>query len=131
MLREIQWLRVVVAAFVVELGIAVLAIPLQLYGNQTSFFGAVIVCCAAVPFVVTLVALRKVRSRLIAHGALIGVAATLMYFALVLATLGSIGAAADVYGTPLFAIVNGLRVLGAIAGGYAARRNRPPAPITR
>jgi hypothetical protein len=48
-----------------------------------------------------------------------------MYFALVIGT-ASIAEAAAAYGLPLFIAVNGLRVVSAAAGGYAA--DRRPAP---
>jgi hypothetical protein len=60
------------------------------------------------------------------HGLLIGIVATLMYFALVIGA-SSIAEASATYGTALFVIVNSLRIVSAVVGGYVASRRVPGA----
>jgi hypothetical protein len=125
---QIRWARVVIAALLVEVGLVVTALPfVPLIGDQ-AFFVVVPIACVVVPFVVVWLATRKLGSGHVVHGLLIGVVATLMYFALVIGT-SSIAEAAATYGTSLFVIVNALRLLSAVAGGYAASR-RPAAAVS-
>jgi hypothetical protein len=119
----------VIAAFLVEVGLVVTTVPfVPLFGDQV-FFVAVPIACIVVPFVVVFFATRKLVDAHVLHGLLIGIVATLMYFALVIGT-GSIAEAAAAYGTPLFVCVNGLRVLSAVAGGYFASRRQRAAVAT-
>jgi hypothetical protein len=128
-MQQIRWLRVVIAALLVEVGLVVTTVPfVPLVGDQL-FFVAVPIACLVVPFVVVLFATRKLANAHVVHGLLIGVVATLMYFALVIGT-ASIAEAAATYGTPLFVIVNALRVLSAVAGGYFASRRGPAAAVS-
>jgi lipopolysaccharide export LptBFGC system permease protein LptF len=118
----------VIAALLVEIGLVVTALPfVPLIGDQ-AFFVAVPIACVVVPFVVVWLATRKLRSGHVLHGLLIGIVATLMYFALVIGT-SSIAEASATYGTSLFVIVNSLRLLSAVAGGYVASR-RPAAAVS-
>jgi hypothetical protein len=126
MLGSIRWLRVIIAAFIVEVGLVVAAVPfLLLVGEQAALQIAVPAACLIVPFVVALFATRALPAAHTLHGALIGVVATVMYFALVIGT-ASIAEAAASYGLPLFVVVNALRVISAAAGGYVAARRAVP-----
>jgi hypothetical protein len=123
-MQQIRWLRVVIAGFLVEIGLAVTTLPfVPLLGDQ-AFFVAVPIACVVVPFVIVWFATRKLASAHVLHGLLIGIVATLLYFALVIYG-SSIAEATATYGTALFVIVNALRVLSATAGGYFAGRRRP------
>lgn len=124
-MNQIRWLRVVIAAFIVEVGLVVTTVPFLLLIGEQAFVTAVPVACLVVPFVVAWLAVRRLPAARLLHGVLIGVAATLMYFALVIGT-ASIAEAAAAYGVPLFIVVNALRVLSAAAGGYAAERSTAP-----
>lgn len=124
-MRSIRWLRIVIAALIVELGLVVTTVPFLLLIGDRVFATAVPVACLVVPFVVAWLATRKLPARRLLHGVLIGVVATALYFVLVVAT-GSVAEAVGSYGLPLFIVVNALRVLSAAAGGYAAERNATP-----
>jgi hypothetical protein len=125
-MQAIRWLRVVVAALLVEVGLIATTVPfVPLVGDQ-AFFIAVPIACVIVPFGVVYFATRNLQSAHVLHGVLIGVVATLMYFALVIGT-GSIAETAATYGPALFVIVNVLRFLSSVTGGYAAGRRRPAA----
>ena len=121
MLSQVRWLRVVIAAFLVEVGLAVIALPfLAIFTEAVVFRVVVPLVCLVVPFVVVWLATRKLPAARFLHGWLIGIVATLMYFALVIGT-GSIAEAAASYGgMAMFAGVNALRILSAAAGGYFA-----------
>jgi len=122
MVAQVRWLRVVIAALLVEVGLTVTTVPFMLLVSQQAFLAAVPVACIVVSFVVAWLATRKLETAHVLHGVWIGVVATLMYFALVVGT-SSIAEAAAIYGVAVFVGVNALRVAGAIAGGYAAGRS--------
>jgi hypothetical protein len=123
MVAQIRWLRVVILAFLVEVGLLATALPfVPLFGEQT-FLVIVPIACVIVPFLIVLFGTRKLESKHVLHGVLIGIVATLMYFALVIGA-SSIEEAAATYGVALFVGVNALRFAAAVAGGYAAGRSR-------
>jgi hypothetical protein len=127
MLTHIRWLRVVVAAFLVEVGLVVTGIPPLLVFGDIVLTTVVPVLCVVVPFVVAWLATRKLSDARVLHGVLIGIVATAMYFVLVVAQ-GSIAEAAAAYGLPLFICVNALRIVSAAAGGYFADRRAAAVP---
>jgi hypothetical protein len=125
MLSQVRWLRVVIAAFLVEVGLVVTGVPPLLLIGDIALKTVVPVLCVVVPFVVAWFATRKLPGARVLHGALIGIVATAMYFLLVVAQ-GSIAEASAAYGLPLFIGVNLLRVVSAAAGGYFADRRAVP-----
>ena len=126
MLSQVRWLRVVIAAFVVEVGLFAIGVPFLLLIGDVVLMTVVPVLCVVVPFVVAWFATRKLPDARVVHGALIGVVATAMYFVLVVVT-ASIAEAVAEYGLPLFIVVNALRIVSATAGGFVAER-RAAAP---
>jgi hypothetical protein len=126
-MSNVRWWRVVIAAVLVEIGLIVTTLPLvPLLGDQV-FFVAVPIACAVVPFIVAWLATRKLTHAHALHGLLIGIVATLIYFALVVGG-SSIAEAAATYGLGLFVVVNLLRVASAVAGGYVAGRRLVAVP---
>jgi hypothetical protein len=126
MIKQVRWLRVVIAAFLVEVGLVVTTLPfLPLLGEDLVFRVVVPSACLVVPFIVAWLATRKLPGARVLHGWLIGAVATVMYFALVIGT-SSIAEAAATYGLPMFFVVNALRVVSAAAGGYASQRRASP-----
>jgi hypothetical protein len=122
MIKQIRWLRVLIAALLVEVGLGVAALPLlAVLSEQVVFRVVVPVVCVIVPFVVAFFATRPLPAARVLHGWLIGGAATALYFALVLGA-SSLEEASASYGLPLFIVVNALRIASAAAGGYAAER---------
>jgi hypothetical protein len=122
-LTQIRWLRVVIAAFLIEVGLVVTSLPFLMIIDQALVFRVVVpVACIVVPFVVTLIATRALPTARFLNGLLTGIVATVMYFALVFGT-ASIAEAVVSYGSmAMFAGVNVLRIVSAAAGGYAADR---------
>ena len=127
MLSQVRWLRVVVAAFLIEVGLIVTTLPFILIIAQAVVFKAIVpLACLVVPFVVTFFSTRPLTSARALNGFVTGVVATVMYFALVLGA-SSIAEAVASYGSvALLAGVNVLRIVSATAGGYAADRRTIP-----
>jgi lipopolysaccharide export LptBFGC system permease protein LptF len=126
MIKNVRWLRVVIAAFLVEVGLVVTTLPfIPILGEELVFQAVVPSACLVVPFIVAWLATRKLPSGRVLHGLLIGVVATIMYFALVIGS-SSIAEAAATYGVPLFIAVNALRMVSAAAGGYVSARGTAP-----
>jgi hypothetical protein len=120
MLSQVRWWRVVIAAFLIEVGLIVTALPFILIIAEAVVYRAIVpLACLVVPFVVAWFATRKLTGARVLHGTLIGIVATARYFALVIGA-SSIAEASATYGLPLFIGVNALRIVAAAAGGYAA-----------
>ena len=96
MIKQVRWVRVVVAAFLIEVGLIVTALPfILLIAEELVYRAAVPVACVIVPFVIAWLATRKLPGARALHGLLIGIVATVMYFALVIGA-SSIAEAVDV-----------------------------------
>ena len=128
MLSQVRWLRVVIAALVIEVGLIVTTLPfIPFLDDALVFRGVVPLACLIVPFVVTLITTRPLPAARVLNGLLTGVVATVMYFVLVVVA-SSIAEAVASYGSvALLAGVNVLRIVSATAGGFAADR-RAAAP---
>jgi len=127
MLSQVRWWRVVIAAFLIEVGLIVFTLPFILILAEAVVFKAIVpIACVVVPFVVTFISTRPLPAARVLNGFATGVVATAMYFALVLGA-SSIAEAIASYGSvALLAGVNVLRVVSAAAGGYAADRRAIP-----
>jgi hypothetical protein len=126
MLSEVRWLRVVIGAFLIEVGLIATALPFMLIVAEAAVYRVIVpLVCLVVPFVVTFISTRPLPKARVLNGLLTGVAATIMYFALVIGT-ASIAEASAAYGLALFLGVNALRIVSAAAGGYAADRYSAP-----
>jgi hypothetical protein len=79
---SIQWGRVLLAAFLMELVLFAIAIPLYLSGLGRVNFYVVPPVALISTFAVTLWLGRGVHSNFVLHGVLIGVVGTLMYIGL-------------------------------------------------
>ena len=87
---------------------------LYLFG-QRAFLASILIASAAMPFVFALWVCRRVESRFVVHGAIVGIVAALVYMAIA-------------WGQPeplLYKIAHGLKVVGGIAGGLVASRRKP------
>jgi hypothetical protein len=127
MLKRIRWLRVLIAAFLVEVGLGVTALPFLAILSERIVLQAIVpVVCVVVPFIVAFFATRPLPAARVLHGWLIGGVATVLYLGLVLGG-SSLDEVTASYGAVLFVVVNALRIVSAAAGGYAAER-RAAAP---
>jgi hypothetical protein len=124
---RIRWGRVFAGAVLVEAGLIGLTLPVALLAGTTVFLAVVPPACFGVGFVCAWWACRKIESRFVLHGALIGIIATAIYFGLVLSQPGGMASVMELYGPFLFFLANGLRVIGCVAGGAAAKGPRTAA----
>jgi hypothetical protein len=127
---KIHWIRVLLGGFLIEVVLAVVLLggfaaagvdltkgistPSAVIIGVGCFFGA---------FVVVWWLTRRVERRVVLHGFLMGLVATLLYVGMV-AGAGQMSSALAGYGPATFVIVNGARLVGAVMGGLAAERRR-------
>ena len=111
---SIQWGRVVLAAFVMELVLFAIAIPLFLSGAELALVWVVPPAALIATFAATVWVGRGITSRFVPHGVLIGVAGTVMYVAL---TLGG--------SEPWqYMVAHAMKVVGGAAGGMVLARRQ-------
>jgi hypothetical protein len=79
---SIQWGRVLFAAFLMEVVLVGIAIPLSLAGAGRVLVYVIPPAALIATFAVTVWLGRKINSHFVLHGVLIGVVGTLMYIAL-------------------------------------------------
>ena len=113
---SIQWGRVLLAAFLMELVLIAIAVPLTLSGAGGALSYVVPPASFIATFAVTIWLGRKFESRPVLHGALIGIAGSLMYVALT-------------QGAPEpwpYLLAHALKIAGGATGGMVlARRSAP------
>jgi hypothetical protein len=131
---KIQWLRVLLGGFLIEVVLAVVllggfaAAGIDLTKGITTGMATVIGAgCFLAGFVVVLWLGRGVVNNVVLHGFLIGLVATILYVGSI-AGAGQWSATVAGYGAATFAIVNGLRIVGALLGGVMCERQRRPVP---
>jgi hypothetical protein len=124
---KIRWLRVLVAAFLFEVALVVITIVMTQFVTMEAILPFVPALVLVVGFPFGMWAARKLSSGFVLHGTLVGVVATLLYLGLILGQFGSLTPVIEMYGPVSFFLANALKILGCVAGGYAAGRLRMPA----
>ena len=119
---KIYWMRVVAAAFLVELVLVALTIPLLALVTMQVLVPFVGPLCAIVGFPFGWWAVRKAQSAFVLHGMLVGIVATLIYLGLIFGQAGSLKPAIAVYGPFWFFLANAAKILGCVAGAFACGR---------
>jgi putative membrane protein (TIGR04086 family) len=113
----IRWLRILLGGFLAEVLVIALVIPISLlFGKNTLTYSAPAASLLAC-FVFALWVGRRLESRFVLHGVLVGVVATLIYVAL---TRGGPE-------PPAYLVAHGLKLLGGAAGGLVSARRKKPA----
>jgi len=113
----IRWLRVLLAGFLAEVFVIALVIPISLlFGKNTLSYSAPAASLLAC-FVFAIWVGRRLDSRFVLHGVLVGVVAALIYVAL---TRGGPE-------PPAYLVAHALKLLGGAAGGFVAARRQKPA----
>ena len=111
---EFRWVRVFVGGFLAEVSVFAIVIPVSwLFGQRTLAYTAVaasLVSC----FLFAIWVGRGVSTRVVLHGALVGVVATLLY----------VGLTRGQSERPAYVVAHVLKILGATAGGFVAERRR-------
>ena len=116
---SIRWGRVVLGGFLAELILVVLVIPIRVLGGPESAVTLVAVAGSFFVFVPVAWWLCRSLARPVLHGALMGVAAALIYT--LLAVIGQF--APDAQPIPLiYYVAHVLKVAGGAAGGWFAVR---------
>lgn len=125
---KINWLRVLGGGFLIELVLVIVlvggfdAAGVDLARGVSTVSAVIIgVGCFAVAFLVAAWLARGIEHQRAWNGLLMGVVATLLYIGLV-AGSGQMAAALVSYGPATFIILNGMRLLGALLGGFASER---------
>ena len=124
----IRWLRVLLAGFLAEVALIVVAIPLYFLPNRTIALNLGI---PPASFVVLVAfgywAARGAPRSQVLNGFLAGLAGVLLY--LCLAIGGAAAAHQDPWGTltPAYLLAHALKLAGGAVGGWLAARRRPAA----
>ena len=111
---SIEWGRVLLAAFLMELVLFAIAIPLFLSGAGRVLVYVVPPAALIATFAVTVWLGRRITSKFVLHGVLIGVVGTLMYVALTRAQPEPWQ----------YLVAHALKVVGGAAGGMVLARRR-------
>ena len=121
-MKNIRWGRIVGLAFALEATLFVTLVPLQKPLALRLWFVPVTVGCAFFGYIAGRLAARGLTSRAALHGFLVGVLATTIYLALCMLGPGGISAAVDLYGAPLYVLLNALRIAGCVTGAIHATK---------
>ena len=112
--NRIHWVRACIGGLLAELTVFAIVFPARSLFGLRAFLASILVASAVMPFVFAVWVCRRVESRLVLHGALVGIVAALFYLGLA-------------WGQPqplLYRIAHGLKVLGGAAGGVVASRRK-------
>jgi hypothetical protein len=111
---KIHWGRVLLGGFLAELLVFAIVFPVRHFFGQRAFLASILIASAAMPFVFALWVARRIESRFVLHGALIGLVAALIYMGLA-------------RGQPqplLYKVAHGFKIVGGAAGGLVASRRK-------
>lgn len=111
---SIHWARVLIGGFLAEVSVFVLVIPVYIIAGQRALLYAAPLASLAMCFLFALWVGRRLESRFVLHGILVGVVATLLYVAVTRA-----------HNEPFaYLVAHGLKILGGAGGGLVAGRRR-------
>jgi putative membrane protein (TIGR04086 family) len=118
-----RWGRIIVGAFIAEVLLIIVAVPIFSIGGQTMLDWTAVIGSAVTSFVAAMWVCRRVESRFVLHGALTGFTAAVIYVALIVASGQT---------QPLiYWVAHGLKIVGGAAGGLlAAQRIANAAVVT-
>ena len=115
----VRWGRVLAGGFFAELLVFAVVFPVNYWFGERAFLASILIASALMPFLFAIWVGRRIESRFVLHGALVGLVAALLYTGLA-------------WGQPqrlLYKISHGLKVAGGAVGGLvAARRKHSSAP---
>ena len=114
--NRLRWGRVIGLAFALEAALFVTLLPLQQVLSLNVWLVAVAVGCILFSYIAGRLAARGLASGAALNGLLVGVIATVIYIVVCMAGPGGLSAAVTFYGTPLFVLLNVLRIVGCTVG---------------
>jgi hypothetical protein len=117
----VKWGRVLAGGVFAELLVFAVVFPVNYLFGERAFLASILIACAVMPFIVAIWVGRRLESRFVLHGALVGLVAALFY----------IGIA---WGQPqrlLYQISHVIKVVGGAAGGLVAARRQAGAHVTQ
>ena len=118
-IAQIHWGRILLGGFLAELLVFAIVFPTRYLFGQQAFLASILIASALMPFLFAVWVGRRIDSRFVLHGVLVGLVAALIYMGLA-------------WGRPqplLYKIAHGLKLVGGAAGGIVASRRRPAAAI--
>src|SRR5262245_52265062 len=130
-IRQVHWGRIVVAGFLSEVAVSAIFLLLLIITTlagvpdvarpmSTLDYIDAVLSSFAIVFLFTLWVGKRIESRFVLHGALVGVVGILLFGIMWVATTGSLAQ------PPLYVVAHLLKVLGGITGGLVVERRRPP-----
>ena len=117
---RIHWIRILVGGFLAEACVFAVVIPVFLISGQHALLYAAPAASLVMCFLFALWVGRRLESRFVLHGLLVGVVAALLYVGLTLARPEPLA----------YLVAHGLKILGGAAGGAVAGRRRTAATVT-
>jgi hypothetical protein len=128
-IRKVHWGRIVVAGFLSEVAVFAIFFLLLLAATFAGIPGIArpmspldyvdaILSSFAMVFLFTLWVGKRIESRFVLHGALVGVVGILLFTITWVATTKSLAQ------PPLYVVAHSLKVLGGIAGGVVVERRK-------
>ena len=121
--HAIRWVRVVIAGFLAEVALVIVAIPLFLLPNGQALLNLVIPPASFVAFVAFgYWAARGAARSQVLNGFLTGVAAVVLYFCLGLVAWAVAHRDPTASMTPAYLLAHALKMAGGAAGGWLAAR---------
>jgi putative membrane protein (TIGR04086 family) len=118
-----RWGRAIAGGFIAELLLFLLVIPGLAIGSEPAVTWTAVVGSGLMTFLGALWVARRIESRFVLHGLIVGLTATAFYLALV---VGSGQTQPFIYW-----VAHGLKILGGVAGGMFAARRVARASVTR
>ena len=111
---RIHWVRVLTGGFLAEAAVFMVVIPVLKFSGPRAVLFVVPVACLVMCFLFGVWVGRRIESRFVLHGFLVGVVATVLYLAVTRAQPEPFA----------FILAHALKLAGGAAGGLVAGRQR-------
>jgi putative membrane protein (TIGR04086 family) len=115
-----RWGRAIVGGFLAEALLIVVVVPGAVAGSETAVTWSAVIGSPVMTFLAALWVSRRLESRFVLHGTVVGLTATLIYLIPILA--------GGVEQPMVYWVAHGLKVAGGAAGGWFAARRMASAP---
>ena len=103
-----------IGGFLAELLVFAIVFPVLYFFGQQAFLASILIASFVMPLILAIWVGKRITSRFVLHGALVGLVAALIYMVIA-------------WGQPqplLYKIAHGLKVVGGAAGGLMASRRK-------